>query len=210
MKLADYVNFDNTEFKITLQRKERPMKDSQKSKVYKAESRLRRAKIEGKVFNNIPEIDRWVNSTVLHSPWFKKQFPRGPSQLTVLGKRGSWAFGSTTKLQLPQWAWTKLTVLHELTHGTVWNNCINSWAIPHHGWQFTKTFLQLIQHFMGKAYADLLKMEYRELKVRYKKPYKRTVTPEQRVALRQRGLALAAKRKEIQNESRCKSKSLEV
>ena len=142
------------------------MRDSQKTKVYHAEWDMQAKGLVGKRFETLPAIDRWVNSIVLQSSWFKKHFPNGPGELHIKTKKKGKALGSIHYLVLPPWAWTKLTILHELTHGVVWLHYGNY----KHSWPFTRTYLKIVKHFLGKQYYDELRVQYKRLRVKYRKP----------------------------------------
>lgn len=59
------------------------MRDSQRSKVYRVEGRMRKKGLQGQEFYSLKDIDDWVNKKVLPSPWFKKNFPKGPGYLEI-------------------------------------------------------------------------------------------------------------------------------
>ena len=168
------------------------MRDSQKQKVYAAEAYLRKRALTGERFENLKIIDRWVNKQVLKSAWFLRHFPDGPKYLLVLpGKQRNshWAYGDAEKLRLPPWAWTPLTVLHEISHGVSRLKYGQPFGYKHN-WCFTKTFLALIKHFMGKEIATLLRKQYVSRKVKHRKP---PVLSQARLAqLEEHGTKLAA------------------
>ncbi len=177
------------------------MKDAQRGKVYAAENYLHKEGLSGARFGDLEAIDRWVNSQVLQSTWFIKHFPNGPKYLRILPgrqKTSSWAYGSTELLRLPLWAWTPLTILHEVSHGV----SRLKYGYPFgakHNWCFTKTFLALIKHFMpqGKELSTVLRKQYVARRVRHRKPP--LLSEKTRYERQQRGYALAAELQEKRN-----------
>jgi putative metallohydrolase (TIGR04338 family) len=148
------------------------MRDSQKQKVYNSEIHLRHRGLEGTRFKDLKSIEHWVNQKILKSAWFKKNFPNGPYKLEVFPgrtKNSRWAWGDATKIQLPSWAWTPLTILHEVSHGVT----RLKYGLPigySHNWAFTKTFLIMIKKFMSKEVATILRKQYVARRVKHRKP----------------------------------------
>jgi putative metallohydrolase (TIGR04338 family) len=173
------------------------LRDSQRGKVYKAERILNSHPKAMERFETIPEVDVFVKK-VLGSSYTRKHFARLNS-LTISdgrGRRNASAYGYR-EISLPRWARTRWTILHELAHiYASYKYKRVDIAIAAHGREFCKIYLQLVQHFISKEAADILKKSFREHRVKYQIRKPRVITPEQREALRLRGQRLAAIRKE--------------
>ena len=112
-----------------------------------------------------------------------------PSSVTLnRGRGGAWA--STFQITLGVKARRKWIVLHELSHVIVLRTQPHAEA-AWHGWQFAKIYLELVNHVLGKDAHDRLRESFRSRRVRYKQPWTRSLTPEQRAAA---GARLAAAR----------------
>jgi putative metallohydrolase (TIGR04338 family) len=171
--------------------KPKKARDSQRSKVYKAEL-YKLDEYRAPILETVAKIDAWVNGKILRSSWLRKNFPLAPEQLEIHpGFSRRKASGSIHGLWLPMWARSKLVILHEVSHSIVSSEHSRQSASGH-GWQFTSTFLKLVKHFIGNAAHDQLKENYKKLGVKYKAPKK--LSPETLEKLRARGQALAAAR----------------
>lgn len=140
------------------------IRDSQKSKLYKAEKVLPSIVIGKKeLLTSQAYVDK-----VWTSVWTKKHFQRSRlyrSPMCADGRGRRNATGNLIVLQLPRWARTKATVLHELAHSLTGER-------PAHGWQFARNYLLLVQHFLGPEAAKALRTSYRKERVRYNPPRK--------------------------------------
>lgn len=159
------------------------VRDSQVSKVYKSDHSLDKL---SKRYETIPEIEQFLKDIwqikKLHSLYpfaFKREPPRIDD-----GRGTSWARGGTNRLNLPKWARGSGTILHELSH------CISDreewWRKEKrapHGWEFCSIYLDLTLIVMGKEAYNALKNAFKQNRVRYKKPFKRVLTQEQRQIL---------------------------
>ena len=154
-------------------------RDTQRSKVYRAESA---ADISGKRYETIPEIEAYLNRVFLHE-WFKRHHPRARGFVVKDGRGRSKACGGalgwrSVKMSLPKWSRCEGVILHELAHGLTeieWGRG-TAW----HGWEFCKTFLELVKHYQGKEAGERLRLSFKEHRVRYCKPkVGRKLTPEQ-------------------------------
>lgn len=162
-----------------------PLRDSQKGKVYNAESILPRRQIGDA---SLEAVTAYVRRVEASTTWRKLLLRSGllPVVLEVRPGNGcSWARGGRFRLTLPQWARSEAVVLHEMAHA----------ATPGagHNWPFAAAFLSLVQTFMGKEAAKVLKASFKECRVKYKAP--RKLTPERLAQLRALGQRLAASRR---------------
>ncbi len=154
------------------------MRDSQRSKVYRAE----RAAFLGTPYSKsmeLNDIEKWVQR-IVDSPWTQKHLGKR-NQIKVKDGRGTtWARGSRSGwINLPRWARVNWIVLHELSH-------VYSSKGPVHGWNFCRIFLMLVRHWMGQEAHDALKKSFKKHRVRFTEKKKRIISEEQRQALRQR------------------------
>lgn len=142
-------------------------RDSQKSKVYNSENVLRFHRL-----GTFKQTEAWIRR-VMRTKFWREFVPpgmpedgryRSPSTIKVKDGRGTRiARGSRSRLNLPAWARTDVTVLHELAHALQTER-------PAHSWQFCAIYLQLIRRFMGKEEASALRAEYARRKVKHRKP----------------------------------------
>lgn len=169
------------------------IRDSQQSKVYKAEREAFEGTCTSQVTTNVQRfdkpkaVDRYANK-VMSSSWTKKNFPRASRPLTVnTNKKYGCAYGNywSTKITLPPWAWKNWVILHEIAH--VLDN-----EGAAHGPFFCVVYLKLVKHFMGKEAFLALKQAFRANRVKLRRTKiggvtkKREYTPEQLEVLRER------------------------
>lgn len=162
------------------------VRDSQRSKLYKAEHV---AWIDRQT--RYDDLDACVEylRKVWTSEWTRSQFDRArawPLPKVVDGRGTRSATGSIRRINLPRWARTDWVILHECAHALTPER-------PAHGRAFARTFLALVQHFIGVEAGTALKHAFKAHRVRWRP--KRVLTPERLAVLRARGLALAAARK---------------
>jgi putative metallohydrolase (TIGR04338 family) len=169
-------------------------RDNQRSKVYNAEQVIRR---NGQAFTTVAECQAYTDK-VLASPYVRRKWLKGTKMTaTVLdgrGRRNANADWTLREIKLPKWARTEDVVLHEISH-------LLAPKFEQHGWQFCEIFLDLVRHFMGKDAHDKLKASFKQHRVRFSQPVKRTLTPEQKAALRER----MARAREAREVTRCPS-----
>lgn len=166
-------------------RQTRMVRDPQKGRLYKAEN----AAFPNKKEDLDYEATVAYVAKVWASPWIRRHFRqavRHPHPYVKDGRGTRIARGGLRRLNLPRWARNRPVILHEITHALLPPS-------EHHGWLFAKSFLALVQHFIGREAALVLKGAYRSYRVRYKKP--RTMRPEVLAKLRERGRQLAAARR---------------
>jgi putative metallohydrolase (TIGR04338 family) len=180
---------------------EKKPRDSQRSKVYKAEHLFTGE--NGHLQKKNASLDFWnkyLNERVVKSKWFGKNFRitydfrfktkdgrgcRSANARTYhLGYQSDYArLGIIT---LPLWARQEIVVLHEAAH------VVTHPKYADHGPEFCRNFLKLVRHFMGVEVEKKLKKSFAEKKVRWKE--KKRLSPEHLAKLRERGKALAAAR----------------
>ncbi len=150
------------------------MRDSQKSKVYKAENVIIPF---ARKFADITETRAFVDSVTMSS-FYQRKWPKAPWSIRVKDGRGTRiARGGRGGINLPLWARNQAVCLHEIAHCITPHSCA-------HGWQFTLTFLQLVEHFMGRDVALCLKESFKLNRVRFRAPVKRApLSPERRAEL---------------------------
>lgn len=157
------------------------IRDSQRSKVYKAENSLKERKAEFpklyERFDDMRALKRYIKRVVDSKWWQKYKAPdmgekndvpmRNPTfkELEIRDGRGhrratAWRMGA--EITFPIWARYRLVILHELAH-------ILQSQRPGHGRQFCRVFIDLVRRFAGKAEADALKQAFRAHKVKYTK-----------------------------------------
>lgn len=162
------------------------MRDSQRSKVYTAESILGR----GRVFANIGEVQRYVDKLVGSDWWRDRGWGRRP--ITVIERaahaRRSVAFYDSRRIEMSTRMLDEATVLHELAHIVTMENG--------HGPAFVASFMLLVRKRMGLDAYRTLRVSFRMSRVRMRTRKKRVLTEEQKEVLRARvALAREARKK---------------
>lgn len=169
------------------------LRDSQRSKLYSAEAEA----FQGAV-DRLVTFDLTVGfvEKVWRDAYVRSTFPmatRYPAPRVDDGRGTRIARGSISRINLPLWARSKHVALHEIAHALR----VTGAREAAHGREFAARFIVLVQHFMGRSYADALKAAFKKHRVRYKP--KRTLSPETIARLRERGALLAAKRRDPEN-----------
>lgn len=149
----------------------RRKRDSQRSKVYRAESKHSgRRDIR---FAGLRDVHEWLNR-ITNERWFRNRWPGSAARILASGKpmhrwqikdgRGTrHARGGYHYMNLPQWARCKLVILHEMAHG------LCNTYVAAHGRLFCRTLLELVRYAMGRPAADELKRLFREHGVKWHK-----------------------------------------
>lgn len=136
-------------------------RDTQRSKVYKAESVLDKP---SKKFETIKEVEKYLKR-IFDSVWFKKNFPHKKQFKVGDGRRrrsasgGHWG-NSGVRMSLPKWSRYESLVLHELAHG------LTPLQYAWHGPEFCCVYLRLVEQYMGKEAHQLLQFSFRDNDVR--------------------------------------------
>lgn len=153
-------------------------RDTQKSKLYKAENVARKA-IGDVQFTDKLGLWAFVEK-VERDQWFRRKY--GIRRINVTDGRGRRNAGATVygnTILMPRWSRTPIVTLHEIAH-------LCAPREVQHGWQFAATMLELVRHFLGADVHRVLRQCFRDGKVRYKKPQTRIMTEAQKQALRER------------------------
>jgi|SRR5690606_30910499 len=158
-------------------------RDSQRSKVYKAESVLKFGPALGQV--GIVALVRKVES----SPYVIKNFGAQVHKVEVKRADATWSHAYRTgKMRFSPQA-NEYIVIHELAHTYSRNDNGG------HGWLFCAVLLDLVRHFMGQEAHDKLKASFKAHGVKFTVPRaKRQMSPEARAAASERMAAARAAR----------------
>lgn len=170
-----------------------PKRDSQRAKVYAGERislAVDRATKLGD--GSIEAVTRFVRRVESSKTWKQLLFEanKNPYPVEIEDGRGCRiARGGGWMIKLPRWARTIPVILHELAHVAR--------PLAAHNWPFVEAYLRLVSRFMGAEKAAALKKDFKSVGARWTP--KKTFSPEVREMLRQRGLALAAMRRQNPN-----------
>ena len=143
-------------------------RDSQRSKVYAAETRAIGSKVE---FETVAECQEFVDK-VTRSRWWKSCCHPNRVGATVLvedgrARRSAAASYSRWAIYLPHYYRERATILHQLAH------LLNRRRGAVHGPEFCALLLELVKRFMGPEDAAKLKAEFKRTKVKHRRPYKK-------------------------------------
>jgi len=140
--------------------RERPVRrprDSQRSRVYRAEHGLP----GGTAFPALQDCRAYVDG-VTASAWWRSRYPALPAVEVRDGRGSSRARASTTvaRISLPRGCRSQLVIFHELAH------LATPRTFAAHGPEFASRYLEMVEHFMGAAPADALHRRFIEHRVR--------------------------------------------
>ena len=158
------------------------IRDSQRSKVYKAEQSLPWWKDVDRL-ETMEELQGWVDQLWQHR-WLRRQFPSAPRRVEVRdGRRRRFACAGTRTIWMPRWSRSKMIVLHELAHVCEGSESsrlrlITAW----HGREFCAAYLALVQHYLGAEKATELRAAFKAHRVRFR-PKRRGSRPGNPAAL---------------------------
>lgn len=152
------------------------MRDSQRSKVYKAERacgyfHTRRIEV-------VSDIQAWLDK-ITGSAWYKKYklvrtdgenrglpfgkysqpYFRNPNIKVLDGRGRRSACATNGWMKLPKWSRTKLIILHEMAHAIQIER-------PGHGRQFCMIYLDLVKRWIGIECYRALRASFRKHKVK--------------------------------------------
>jgi len=157
--------------------------DSQRQKLYDAEvhAEVRMETVIGKEIGrlfSLEEIQKFVDKLVA-SVWFRKRF--GQHSIKVKDKKG--CGGASAQICSGIIRFSKdsrrmMIILHEVAHIAK-----KLGAGSHHGRFFARTFLELVEHVIGREAAKILKGAFKKGRVKYLP--KRQLSEETREKLRQ-------------------------
>ena len=147
----------------------RPPRDSQRAKVYAAETSVEWARHDRlilKRFRTIVDAELFAES-VFRSPWFASRAPHLVQLTVVAGERSSKRATCTTKpgkvpgtsvsrIRLPPWARNRQVVLHELAHAMVWR----PEPPAHHGPEFCRALIELVTEYASSSAAGALRVQF--------------------------------------------------
>ena len=170
----------------------RSFRDSQRQKLYNAES-CARGKMQilklNPSFPSIEEIQKFVNK-LISSTWFIKRFGDNVVCKVIHAKPNQQnAYAKFLHISLPCWAWNKIVVLHELIH------IITKGYEGAHGRFFARALLELTEHILGHEARVILKKEYKRYNVKHTP--KKQLTDEDRKARRERFIKNVLKKEKI-------------
>lgn len=145
----------------------RQLRDSQRSKVYRAECIALADRSER--LETVPEMQQYVDK-ILRSRWFKGkwdylaiQVKDGRGRSRACG--GYYGFG-TGYIKMPKWSRTRYVVLHEMAHVITGMEHRSEGTI--HGRRFMRVYLALVGRWMGKAAAADLRSRCKEHRVKWR------------------------------------------
>ncbi|UTC29781.1 hypothetical protein BAJUN_01510 [Bajunvirus bajun] len=144
-------------------------RDSQRSKLYKAEGvlRSRAARLE-----TVPDIERFIAKVIARAPIQERYGRWLRTPIKVKDGRGrSNAGGHERYITMPLWSRTDHIVLHELAHTLTRRK--HGLDVAGHGWQYAAIYLDLVWFGMGREAHDVLKASFKAGKVRFAEPRKR-------------------------------------
>lgn len=182
-------------------------RDSQRSKVYKADHSLDDISQQ---YASIDDIRRFLRDTCRRqrvqdefpcTALLAEKFADGTFHIHD-GGGTSHARGGYNRLNFPRWSRRTGVILHELAHvihkreqdSFGWDRELMKRDGYHagHGWRFMQIYLRLVLHVMGRTAHDKLKAAAKANKVRINP--KKQLSPETLAALRERGKLLMAAR----------------
>lgn len=138
-------------------------RDSQRSKVYKAETLTFRAKKVQTDYRTVKDCKSFVQEVVNSKYW---QSQRGKKRVKIKDGRGRRAacFRFPNIICLPLWARNKVVIIHELAHMLTHQTHPNS---PAHGRFFCMHYVHLVEELIGISEAVALVLKWNELNVNY-------------------------------------------
>lgn len=172
-------------------------RDSQRQRCYDAEAETfehggRKRSVENNELRSHAEVVAFAEHVMESATWGKLVAVYGGcDRVEVLSKRTgsrSDANNMRRRIRIAADDRQRWVVLHELAH------VVCPGSVRHH-WPWAQAYLKLVSRFLGRATAARLKAAFRKHKVKFSPPRTRNLTETQREALRERGRALAARRK---------------
>jgi putative metallohydrolase (TIGR04338 family) len=147
----------------------RPPRDSQRSRVYAAETAMNwrgHGRLVSKKLRSLDDAAHFVTEVVT-SDWFAARAPQvslvrlvagdpKSRRATCISRIGKVPGTTNSRIRLPPWARTRPVILHELSHAVVFS------ATPPsaHGPEFCRAELDLITAFLGSSVADALHEQF--------------------------------------------------
>jgi putative metallohydrolase (TIGR04338 family) len=162
------------------------MKDSQRGKVYTAESELKKEGTRFTSYNDMVIFIEKIRSNAFLRRRYNSQLKRPIGLKINKGKR--WAWGNADHITIPEfggWAWMPSVVCHEVAHTiTLRTPRIPLMQYQSHGRQFCAVYLNVVRAMMGREAYEELKANFKAHGVKFT-PKKKSapLTPERRQAL---------------------------
>jgi len=146
-------------------------RDSQRNKLYLAERALWVNAEEPDKKLTISEMQTFVNRLVA-SAWFQRRYPGvltievtdGRARRSAAGIYHGWAHSG--EIRMPRWSRNHIVMLHEVAHVCVDSTKAHH-AIASHGREFAATFIELVDHCLGKETGRVLRSSFRERGVKW-------------------------------------------
>jgi putative metallohydrolase (TIGR04338 family) len=138
-------------------------RDSQRSKVYKAENSVP----SGKKFELAKDVQNYCNR-VLKTKWWQENYPAVTTIEVTDGRGARRASGSRVtrskiRIKMPKFARKEIIVIHEVVHGLATKG---AW----HGKEFCGEYLKVVGHYMGRASEKALRDAFDLNGVMYTEP----------------------------------------
>ena len=131
------------------------MRDFQRSKVYKAERGAWECCDPEKLLS-LEECQKLIKKAVRFMG--RRCIPKvtdGRGRRRATFKFGALRGGP--QIALPKWSRTRWVILHEYAHAV---------ADDHHGPKFTRAYIKLVRRFIGKIEAEILKIAFKQYRVK--------------------------------------------
>ncbi len=158
-------------------------RDSQQSKVYKAERDVFSSVPFGPTlgtpeFRTVAECHAFVNQ-VIGSRWWVNRAGRIDIEITDgRGSQNAFAYRLPDhkdsvphlRLSLPRWARSRIVILHELAHCItgIKHGYYERDTVPFHGREFCSHLLALVKRWLGPDQARALQAAFKEHRVKYR------------------------------------------
>lgn len=162
-------------------------RDSQRSKVYKAENTaFANLAIANERHNSVQNIQRFLNY-IYSLKRVQDSFPAarlGEWSVNVKDGRGRrrTACADVRMINMPGFSRISWVICHELSH-TITIRELGS-RVAGHGWQFCANYLRLVLLVLGREAHDALKAKFKQHRVRFTEPRKRApISPERKAQL---------------------------
>lgn len=136
------------------------LRDSQRAKVYRAETDLYGC------LDPEPEMPLAACQALANRVM---AYCKERAHVAICDGRGKRrAHANCWAITLPRWARRRLWVLHEAAHVVTHRIAMRRQKpIQGHGREFARLYIKLVRHFIGRTEASLLKQSFKENRVRY-------------------------------------------
>jgi putative metallohydrolase (TIGR04338 family) len=139
-------------------------RDSQKSKLYKAEKVLEEISMR---LETIPEIEVYLIKVLRSAPIQRRYGDYLQGSIKIRDGRGARiARGCNDWIKLPKWARTEYVVLHEIAHTITARR--HSALVAAHGREYAAIYLDLVWFGMGVEAHDKLKASFKATRVKFR------------------------------------------